>query len=107
LAKAVAIPITDDSYLGLPSEKVLLGLLAANAIQILAWMGNQLWSIKNKKEDKTEEKMDSLSESVHRIEEQIKHLYERVKETPDRDEIIESLEHKIELQILKHFREFK
>lgn len=105
LAKAVAIPITDDSYIGFPSEKVLLGILMANAIQIVAWLGNQIWSLKNKKEDKTEGKLEELTESSHRLEEQVKNLTERIKDIPDHQDMISALDSRIELKVLRILRE--
>ena len=77
----------------------------ANAIQIVAWLGNQIWSLKNKKEDKTEGKLEELTESSHRLEEQVKNLTERIKDIPDHQDMISALDSRIELKVLRILRE--
>jgi hypothetical protein len=105
-AKPVVLPITktDNGELSaiIPSEKVLLALLAANAVQIVIWAVKEWLKHREKKDDKTSERMDKMQADIAEIKSALRVINSR--DTVTHSEMIELLKPHIELIVIKSMR---
>ena len=104
-ADPVVLPVvkTDAGEIGMvfPSDKVLLGIVIGQGLQLIFWMGKSLWGAFIKKSDKTEEKVDQLAIAVQEIKAELK----LISKLPNEAEIIERLEDRVEFLAFKAVRD--
>jgi Flp pilus assembly protein TadB len=86
----------------IPSEKVLLALLAANAVQIVIWAVKEWLKHREKKDDKTSERMDKMQADIAEIKSALRVINSR--DTVTHSEMIELLKPHIELIVIKSMR---
>lgn len=100
-AKQVAIPVAQvgDAELNavLPNEKVLLGLLLANAIHIIWALAKSMWDAREKHNDKSGEKLEEMYKMVLEMKGKVDNL-------PDEKVILDRLERHIELMVYRAVR---
>lgn len=103
--KPVVVPIAKigDSELTavLPNEKVLI--IIVFAFQIIKTLVTYIYKEKEKKDDKTEEKLDRLFKLVHDMQAEIKALGV----APTENEILMRIRPEIELMVIKAAREYR
>lgn len=96
-AKPAVIPVTENTAVAIPSETILLGILAINLIQAIWWLVKQIIGMFKNDHDELKSTVNETAESVHRMEEQISHLFSLI----DEKKIKELIEEKVELHFFR------
>ena len=101
-AKPVTLPVAniggEELNAVLPSEKVLLLLLLANAVHIIWALIKGVIDAKAKHDDKTVEKLEELSKMVHEMKVKFDHL-------PNENALMEKIIHRMEFMVYKAVRD--